>query len=203
MNPTGLIAWCPNRSIPLPRYGVSAPGAGRTTARVAFRPQRPQRPPTSEVVQKSWHLAQRRDQGYPGGPGPCSALRVAGVTLKPDGTQPSVLGCDGVDIEVVTNVDGLGRDRPQKPARMVERPGVRLPEAQGVPGGNGGKDTRQTGDLELLPCVARRGVGQQTHPDPGHAAGLHEGQGVVEETHVRKEGRSVDVLEPPADLVDP
>src|ERR1035437_6188423 len=99
MNPTGLIARCPNRSIPRPSYGVAVPGAGRTTARVAFQPQRPQRPPTSEVVQKGWHLAQRRDQGYPGGPGPCRALRVAGGTLQPDCTQPSVLGRDGVDIE--------------------------------------------------------------------------------------------------------
>ena len=74
---------------------------------------------------------------------------VALIAPQPHGIQPRVLGCDGVDLDVVTDVERLVRGCPEQLAGVAKRPGIRLPESEGVSGRDDGEDTLETGDLKL------------------------------------------------------
>src|SRR5665647_2309353 len=85
---------------------------------------------------------------------PCACARraprkVALVAPQPHGIQSRVLGCNSVDLDVVTDVERLVRGCPEQPAGVVKRPGVWLAETEGVSGRDDGEDTLETGDLEL------------------------------------------------------
>src|ERR1035438_10891371 len=71
--------------------------------------------PSLVVSQERWHLAQRRDHPDTASAGAHRALAVCGVSLKPDATKSSLLGCQRVDRDVVTDVEGLRRSRPHEP----------------------------------------------------------------------------------------